>query len=300
MTGRQMSHHPERYGIVVGVDGSQESSAAVRWAVSEAQLYGVPVTLMYVVAPTIVGVPWSSLQDTVAECQRQNAEVVLAHARDAALSITASSGKEIEVRTEVQYSPPLPALVAASKDAQMVIVGSRGMGAVGRLVLGSVSSGLIRHAHGPVTVVHTHRGQLPDTSAPILLGIDGSPASEGATTVAFEEAARRAVDLVAVHVWGDVGGLPLQGQEWRDHKARAEEVLAERLAGWQERYPDVRIQRLVEFDEPARWLIDRSHSAQLVVLGSHGRGGFAGMLLGSVSSAVAQSVTVPVTVVRPR
>ena len=288
------------HGLVVGVDGSPESFAALQWAATEAQLFREPVTLIYAVAPTIVSWPMVPLQDTVVECERQNAEDALQHARDAVASIAESSGAHIDIRTEVHLGPPVQELVDASRTARMVVVGSRGKGALGRLVLGSVSDALIHHARGPVTVVHTRRSHLPDTAAPILLGIDGSPASEDATAVAFEEAERRGVDLVAVHVWGDLSGLPLQGEEWRGHRQQAEEVLSERLAGWQQRYPDVRISRHVEFDEPAHHLVDRSRTAQLVVLGSHGRGGFAGMLLGSVSSAVARSVDIPVTVVRPR
>lgn len=294
-----MSAESTRYGILVGVDGSQESATAARWAAREAQLFDVPITLMYVVTPVGVRWPTGPLQATIAEFERENAEEALSYVRAEVAAATAS-GTALDIRSEVQRAPALPALIDASKEARMVVVGSRGMGTVGRLLMGSVSTGLIHHAHGPVTVVHSREGRLPDVTAPIVLGIDGSPASESATALAFEEAAVRQVDLLAAHVFNGGNGLPLQGQEWREHKQRAQEVLAERLAGWQERYPDVRVLRHVEFDEPARWLAERSRTAQLVVLGSHGRGGFSGMLLGSVSSAVAQSVDIPVTVVRPR
>lgn len=97
-----------------------------------------------------------------------------------------------------------------------------------------------------------------------------------------------------------MGVFPMLGMDWRDAEAKGHETLAERLAGWQEQYPDLHVKRLVVCDRPARWLIEEAEHAQLVVVGSHGRGGFAGMLLGSVSSHVAQSATVPVIVVRGR
>ena len=180
----------------------------------------------------------------------------------------------------------------------MVVVGSRGMGAVGRAILSSVSSGLLHHAHCPVAVVHADEAQAPDHTSPVLLGIDGSPASEEATALAFDEASRRGVDLSALHAWSDVGVFPVLGMDWRQYEDEGHEVLGERLAGWQEQYPDVQLRRRIVCDRPARWLIDESQQAQLVIVGSHGRGGFTGMLLGSVSSAVAQAAKSPVIVVR--
>jgi nucleotide-binding universal stress UspA family protein len=182
----------------------------------------------------------------------------------------------------------------------MIVVGARGLGEFGWHMFGSVSSGPLHHAHCPVVVIHD-----PDTAgreiradAPVLVGIDGSPASEAATALAFDEASRRRVPLVALHAWSDVGVFPILGMDWQVYRDDGDEMLGERLAGCQEIYPDVQIRRRLVCDLPARWLVNESEGAQLVVLGSRGRGGFDGLHLGSVSSAVAQSARVPVIVVR--
>lgn len=181
----------------------------------------------------------------------------------------------------------------------MVVVGSQGLGTLGRLLLGSVTAGLLHHAHCPVAVVHSSAGATPDANAPVLVGTDGSPASEAAIALAFDEASRRGVGLVALHAWSDVGVFPMLGMDWRD-EAEGHEILAERLAGFHEQYPGVHVKRTIVCDKPSRWLLEEAEHAQLVVLGSRGRGGFTGLLLGSVSSHVAQAATVPVIVTRGR
>jgi nucleotide-binding universal stress UspA family protein len=103
-----------------------------------------------------------------------------------------------------------------------------------------------------------------------------------------------------LHAWSDVGVFPVLGMDWRQYEDDGHEVLAERLAGWQEQYPDVHVRRRIVCDQPARWLLDESEQAQLVVVGSHGRGGFKGMLLGSVSTRLAEAAKAPVIVVRPK
>lgn len=198
----------------------------------------------------------------------------------------------------------MPTIVDLSKQADMVVVGCRGQGAVAGALLGSVSSGLVHHAHCPVAVVHD---EDPLTSrspqAPVVVGIDGSPTSELATEIAFDEASRRGVGLVALHAWNDMGPLDFASVnwapiEWRNIKDQEEELLAERLCGWQERYPDVVVHKIVVSDRPAPRLLEQAQTAQLVVVGSHGRGGFPGMLLGSVSRAVVNSARIPVIVAR--
>lgn len=124
--------------------------------------------------------------------------------------------------------------------------------------------------------------------------------SEAATAWAFDEASRLGVGLVALHAWSDVGVFPILGMDWHAYRDQGDEVLAERLAGWQEQYPDVPVRRRLLCDTPVRWLLQESERAQMVVVGRNGRGGLGGMFLGSVSSAVAQSTKVPVVVVRNR
>ena len=132
----------------------------------------------------------------------------------------------------------------------------------------------------------------------MVLGVDGSRASELATAIAFDEASWRGVDLVALHVWSDTDLSTVFGIDSSAVQSAAEKTLAESLAGWQGRYPEVTIQRVVEFERPVRHLLEQAEKAQLVVVGSHGRGGFAGMVLGSVSTAVVQEARVPVIVAR--
>ncbi|HUO39169.1 MAG TPA: universal stress protein, partial [Mycobacterium sp.] len=254
---------------------------------------GLPITLVHVVAPIVVSWPMGPMHDNITTWQREHGLEILDRSRRIA------AGSTPDLRTELHHGAPVPGLVDASKDAEMVVVGSRGQSAFRRDLLGSVSSGLIRHGRCPVAVIHDadSLAQLKP-KAPVLVGIDGSPASEAATALAFDEASRRGVDLVALHAWSDVAVFPILGMDWRTYRDQGEEALAERLAGWGERYPDVRVHRRLVCDRPARWLVEESVNAQLVVLGSHGRGGFAGMLLGSVSAAVAESTRVPVIVTR--
>lgn len=290
-----MSASVTKYQVLVAVDGSAASDAAVAWATREAILHKMSITLLHAVAPVVVGWPVGQLYDDIPDWQNDRAKQVISHARKV-LDSSLGASESLDVTTEVAYSSVLPTLINASENAWMIVVGSCGLGAVGRALLGSVSASLLRHARCPVAVIHADRS--PDRDSPVLLGIDGSPASEAATALAFDEASRRRVHLVAVHAWSDVGVFPVLGMDWHNYEIQGQEVLAERLAGWQERYPDVRVRRRVVCDQPARWLLEESEQAQLVVVGSRGRGGFAGMLLGSVAATVAQSASIPVIIAR--
>jgi nucleotide-binding universal stress UspA family protein len=160
---------------------------------------------------------------------------------------------------------------------------------------------MMHHAHCPVAVIGDAAPIAPkDLRRPVVVGIDGSPASELATAIAFGEASGRSVDLVAVHSWRDPDLSKGMDMDWSALQSIASKNLARRLAGWRERYPDVTVHQHVVWDNPARHLLDEAKSAQLLVVGSHGRGGFAGMVLGSVSTAVAQAARIPVIVARSR
>jgi nucleotide-binding universal stress UspA family protein len=258
---------------------------------------GLSIKLLHVVAPTFTS-STEAPDDTITQGQEVTARQVLDRARRI---VDWQKGEaRLKVRGEIRYAGVLATLVDASKDAQMIVVGRRGLGELGWHGLGSVSSGLLHHAHCPVAIVHDPdlAGREIREDAPVLVGIDGSPASEAATALAFDEASRRGVPLVALHAWSDVGVFPMLGMDWHVYRDEGDEVLGERLAGWQEIYPDVQVHRRLVCDVPARWLVGESDGAQLVILGRRGRGGFAGLHLGSVSSAVAQSARVPVIVVR--
>lgn len=290
-----MSSTADNPGILVAVDGSPGSDAAVSWAAAEAVRRAVPVTLLSITAPVIS--TWSSATPDVdiADAQQDSARSVLELAEQI---FTAAVGGPHGpgVHTETRPSPVVGALAEASRSALLLVVGNRGTGGHNRLPLGSVAAGLLHHARCPVVVVHPE--DSVDSGAPIVLGVDGSTSSDAATRLAFEEAALRGAALVAVHAWSDVGLLPMYTMDWQIYEEQAREALTQRLADWQRDFPDVRVDVRLVRDRPAHWLTEESRSAQLVVVGSRGRGGFAGLLLGSVASTVAQLSQAPVIVVR--
>jgi nucleotide-binding universal stress UspA family protein len=284
--------------VVVGVDGSSVSKVAVDWAARDAARRGVALKLVNVlVPPAVMAFPEVPMPAGYLDWQEEAGAKLLEAAR--ATVEQAVGDTPVEVSTDMIAGPAVPVLEELSTEAQMIVVGCRGRGTLARSLLGSISTGLAHHAHCPVAIIHDEDPLMPHPSqAPVVVGVDGSPASEYALAIAFEQASFRGVDLVAVHAWGDTGMLEFPGTDWSTLQEVGEQTLSERLAGWRERYPDVLVRRVVVPDRPAHQLIEQSESAQLLVVGSHGRGGFAGMLLGSVSTAVLHSARMPVIIAR--
>ena len=196
----KLSTHP---GIVVGVDGSPGSKVAVQWAARDAKLRNVPLTLVHVVPATAGKWLESSLIPAWMRGQRERGRQVI----DEALEIANESCRRgpPQIYCEMPSATTVPALVDLSKDAELVVVGCLGTGTLRGRHLGSVSSGLVYHAHCPVAVIHDGVVLNADAErAPVLVGIDGSPESELATAIAFDEASRREVGLTALHAWSDV------------------------------------------------------------------------------------------------
>lgn len=263
----------------------------------------VTLTLVYAIdtpswSLVALGGPVAALPAQPSERQAKQADRIIEGAVQVVEDST-EDGERPHVETEVFFAGAVPTLVNLSKEAQLVVVGRRGQTMLRRVLLGSVSTGLVHHAECPVAVIHDEApSAVQPWALPVVLGIDGSPASEAATGIAFDEASFRGVDLVVVHAWGSGDAADVDSPEWTADQEHAEEAMAERLAGWRERYPDVDVRRRLVWNHPAHYLLEEAESAQLVVVGSRGRGGFAGLLLGSVSTAVLQATPVPVIVAR--
>jgi nucleotide-binding universal stress UspA family protein len=292
-----MSSTGKRFGIIVGVDGSPASDAAVAWAARNAAIRDTTLTLMHAdnpATPTWAQAP--ELEDLAGWQEAQGRTILENAAKIARDAVDTSS--PLQINGELFLSPTVPTLVDRSVDADLIVVGTDGRGALKRGLLGSVSSGLVRHAHCPVGVIHDEHLQIPNLAeAPVLVGVDGST-SDLATAIAFEEASRRGVDVIALHAWSDVQMNAIPGYDWTPVTEKEDRLLTEALAAWQERYPDVTVDKRLVSDHAAHALIKTSESAQLVVVGSHGSGAFSGMLLGSVSNAIVQSIRRPVIVAR--
>ncbi|MEV2241586.1 universal stress protein [Micromonospora sp. NPDC049891] len=282
--------------IVVGVDGSEIALHAVRAAAREAAYRHRPLRIVHAFIWPLMRVPLGPAPGAPADGGLRNqAERCLAEA-------VAEAGKvapEVPVTGAVVDGAASTVLLAEARDAALVVLGNRGLGGFAGLLLGSVAVQVSAHADCPVLVV---RGESR-ADGPVVVGVDGSELSQEAVRFAFEEAAWRGCELVAVHAWlyptpagpGDILPLVYDLDAFRDEEER---ILAEAVAGWSERYPEVPVRRRLVRGSPGRALVEESRTAQLVVVGARGRGALGGLLLGSVSHAVLHHAHSPLAIVR--
>jgi nucleotide-binding universal stress UspA family protein len=286
--------------VVVGYDGSPASQLALEWAASAASQRGLPLEVL--VAWTLPPTSLASGSGAVYESEllddmRSSSDIAL----ERAMTEAQSYDPDLVVKGEVLVSPPAAALVEHSKSASMVVLGSHGRGGFAGLLLGSVSRQVATHAKCPAVVVRT---PADSTSNEVVVGVDGSPPAVLALDWAFDHASRRGHSLHVVHTWevppiGAITGVPTFSPPELLEDIRSSEMrtTAEVLAGHRDHYPDVEVKQSVERGSPVQVLVAASEHAALVVVGSRGRGGFAGLLLGSVSHGVVHHAKSPVAVV---
>ncbi|MFJ5993272.1 universal stress protein [Lentzea sp. NPDC092896] len=283
--------------IVVGVDGSASALSAVTWAAQESARHKVPLRLVHAYSLPTRGYPeviltGNEIRDAIEQLGRDKLDEATAAARAAA--------PDVEVTTGIACCGASALLIEESKAARLIVVGSQGLGTVTGMVVGSSALALAAHGKSPVVVV---RG-IAVPGGPVVVGIDGSPTSEAALAFAFETASMRDASLTVVMCWQDFMMESAYSAsrftvDWAQVEADERQLLAQRLAGWQEKYPDVQVHQVVVRDRPVRALMRYGAEAQLVVVGSHGHGGFAGMLLGSTSQALVYNAPCPLAIVRP-
>ncbi|TWF75151.1 nucleotide-binding universal stress UspA family protein [Pseudonocardia hierapolitana] len=287
--------------VTVGVDGSECALRAVRWGAAEAARRGAALRLVTAFGWLPERTDGPSFRLDYREMLRGRAESQLAAARVAARRVAPST----EVEAEVILGSPHAVLGAEARIAQLLVVGSRGRGRLEELIAGSVGVALAASAPCPVVVVRGEERD-PDEEAqlPIAVGVDGTAGGDEAIAFAFDAAASRQVELVAVHAWNDItapfGYAPFEEPVISEEELQAlAERLAGHLAGWARKHPDVPVRRVLARGRPAPCLLEQAQQAQLVVVGSRGRGEFAGLVLGSVGNVLVHHAPCPVAVVRP-
>ncbi len=296
---------PDSGPVVVGVDGSPASGLALTWAVEEAWLRSADLKLITVLT-TVIPPPTFGyvLPQDVADTSRFAAEA--AERLKVAAEIAAHQRPDVTVTTEVSEGLVAASLLAAAKGAQLLVIGTHGHGEIHDLMLGSVSRQVAAHAPCPLVVIPQPRNSSvagPELGR-VVVGVDGSAANESAIAAAFALADRRGLPLTAIHSWDvpsfdSVGlGAPIvlaDANEIEDGELRA---MAESLSGWRAQYPTVAVRQRIVHGSPAQVLVEASQGAAALVVGTRGRGGFVGLLLGSVSHALLHHSGCPVMVVR--
>jgi nucleotide-binding universal stress UspA family protein len=286
----------DRAAVVVGVDGSASALRAVRLAATEAHRRHRPLRVVHAYiwpllhvsgAPPADGPPGAGL--------RQQAHRIV----DEAVTVAAATVPDLPVTGEIIDGTAAAVLLGETPTATMIVVGDRGLGGFTALLVGSVAVQVAAHADCPVLVA---RG-TDRTDGPVVVGVDGSPVSQQAVAFAADQATWRDTHLLAVHAYrhppstrpGDMQPLVHDATALHDDENR---LLAECLAGLDDRYPQLPVTRQVVHGRPGPALADTARTAQLLVVGAHGHGELTGLLLGSVSQSVLHHSPCPVAVVR--
>jgi nucleotide-binding universal stress UspA family protein len=289
---------PESGPVVVGVDASTASRHAIDLAAAHATTLRTGLTLLHAldISPSLDAL---MLPDVIATLQSDADSLV-----ERLATKIREDHPDLAVTGTVRTGRPAAVLIDASRDARLLVLGCRGEGGFAELLLGSVSSQVAGHAHGPVIVVRpTDRDSSVRPDAPIIVGVDGSPSNQTAIGYAFDTAHRLGRDLIAVNCWAPSAGLlqDYSEQEILADEAEAAVMLTASVKDWHARYPEVVVkERSVRHGYAESYLIELSAQASLIVVGSRGRGGFAGLVLGSVSQALLHHAHCPVAVIHTR
>ncbi|MEU2185157.1 universal stress protein [Streptomyces thermolilacinus] len=282
--------------ITAGVDGSPESLAAAGWAAREAALRGLPLRLVHAWLWQPLDVPIA--QDREVEARRAQAVLDEAEAEVRRLH------PDVLVTTRLVSDTPVPALLGAAESAEMLVLGSRGHGAILGFLLGSYGQQVIAASARPVVAVRARRDDESGTAGEIVVGQQGGREESGAVLgFAFEEAAARGVGVRAVRAWSlpplyaySSGSLAL-ADEAGGLEPLERKMLADALAPWRERYPDVPVTEHVELGSGGQVLLSVATGAGLVVVGRRVRHAPFGPRIGSVAHAVLHHAPAPVAVV---
>ncbi|MFF4805596.1 universal stress protein [Streptomyces sp. NPDC001351] len=294
--------------IIVGLDGSSESRAAAEWAAREAKLRGLPVKLVQVWEP--VPAPMAQAPLLGAETHQHWTERIPRESADG-LRLRHPG---VEVSTDQLTGRPAEALVDAAKDADMLVLGSRGLGGIGGFLVGSVGLAVVAHTERPVVLVRAgeqaadehemDEAGIPSAATafrPVVLGLDVAGPDETLLGFAFEAAARRSVPLRVVHAWNPppyyAYGMALEPAVEREMAKGDAVMLTEVLRPWRQKYPDVEVVEQSHYGSPSLLLIEASREASLVVVGRRVRRSSAGAHIGTVTHAVLHHSTAPVAVV---
>ncbi len=273
------------YGIVAGYDGSPGAAQALRWAAREARARDTALTVCLAWTPDHVELP---TETDLCDLARQHGQEILTRGLPYAGSLLGPG----RVRADLAGGPAARVLCERSRNADMVVVGSRGHSELPGLRLGSVSWQVAGHASGRVVVVRGPWRPANQPPGPVVVGVDGSPAGRAGIAFAFEEAALRGVPLLAVCALTDAPG---RLGEIRRVREDFEDLMTDQAKA----HPEVSVWHRVLPGTPRAALLAAAAEAQLIVVGARGRGGFDEMSLGSIAHAVLQYASCPVAVVRP-
>ena len=276
--------------VVVGVDGSAVARNAAAWAAREAVRRGCGLRIVYA--------------DPTAHPGDEHVREQVARALSDASAQASAEHPDLDVTSTALPGPPERVLVAESAAAELLVVGDRGFGGFTGLLAGAVAVKVAAHALGSVAVV-PDVGDPPTfpTAGPVVAGVDDAESAAPVLAQAFRVADSLGEPLHVVHTW-EIVGIDLKWLRSRlptDEIAETEKrFLAEAMAGWQERFPGVAVERIVGRGSPVAALINHSTEAQLVVVGARGRGGVAGAHLGSTSHKLIHHAPSPLLIVRSR